>query len=97
MNKIIEQLNNNLKQLYRQAIDADLKLDTLQKQGQGKFSALFNDDEGFEVSAKRFKPYVLEVAAEVEALHHLTDITETELKPILTKLQLLHRLLESFK
>ena len=41
MDSIIEQLNTNLKIVYRQALDADKKLDELQQQGHGKFKALF--------------------------------------------------------
>jgi len=33
MDSIIEQLNANLKIVYRQALDADKKLDELQQQG----------------------------------------------------------------
>ena len=41
MDSIIEQLNANLKIVYRQALDADKKLDELQQQGHGKFKALY--------------------------------------------------------
>ncbi|MBB1355409.1 prephenate dehydrogenase, partial [Pseudoalteromonas sp. SR45-5] len=68
MDSIIEQLNTNLKIVYRQALDADKKLDELQQQGHGKFKALFAQDAGFSFEAKRFKPYVLDVAADVESL-----------------------------
>ena len=37
MDSIIEQLNANLKIVYRQALDADKKLDELQQQGHGKY------------------------------------------------------------
>lgn len=43
MNPVIEQLNNNLKILYRQALDADNQLDALQKGGHAKFSALLKN------------------------------------------------------
>ena len=70
MDSIIEQLNANLKIVYRQALDADKKLDELQQQGHGKFKALFTADSGFTFEAKRFKPYVLDVAADGQ----LTDL-----------------------
>lgn len=97
MNSVISELNNNLKVLYRQAIDADGKLDALQQQGKGKFKTLFNDDSGFAIEAKRFKPYVLEVASEVEALSTQEDIDQTLLKSVVIKMQHLHQLLASFK
>ncbi|WP_372768089.1 prephenate dehydrogenase [Pseudoalteromonas sp.] len=97
MNSVISELNNNLKVLYRQAIDADSKLDSLQKLGKGKFSTLFNNDSGFAIEAKRFKPYVLEVASEVEALSNQKDVDQALLKNVVIKMQLLHQLLASFK
>ena len=92
MNPIISELNNNLKVLYRQAIDADKKLDSLQQQGKGKFSTLFNDDTGFEIEAKRFKPYVLEVASDVDSLLKQAEIDAALLKQTVVKIQQLHQL-----
>lgn len=97
MNSVISELNNNLKVLYRQAIDADSKLDSLQQQGKGKFSTLFNKDSGFAIEAKRFKPYVLEVASDVENLSTQDEIDQTLLKNAVIKMQQLHQLLASFK
>lgn len=97
MNSIISELNNNLKVLYRQAIDADSKLDSLQQQGKGKFSTLFNSESGFAIEAKRFKPYVLEVASDVENLSTQDDIDQAMLKSTVIKMQHLHQLLASFK
>ncbi|CCQ11138.1 hypothetical protein PALB_20120 [Pseudoalteromonas luteoviolacea B = ATCC 29581] len=97
MQSVIEHLNENLKQLYRQALDADQKLDELQRQGHGKFTALFQNDAGFRVEAKRFKPYVLDVAADVSALSESEQVDEEMLKKTVAKLQQLHSLLASFK
>ena len=97
MNSIIEQLNNNLKIVYRQALDADLQLDELTKQGKGKFAALFSKDSAFSVEAKRFKPYVLDVATDVEALSQQEVLDQELLKTTVLKLQQLHRLLSDFK
>ena len=97
MNSVISELNNNLKVLYRQAIDADSKLDSLQKQGKGKFTTLFNKDSGFSIEAKRFKPYVLEVASDDESLSTQDDIDQEQLKSTVIKMQQLHQLLASFK
>ena len=90
MDSIIEQLNANLKIVYRQALDADKKLDELQQQGHGKFKALFGKDAGFDFEAKRFKPYVLESLS--------TDgFNEEKLKTTVIKLQQLLTLLATFK
>lgn len=97
MKTVISELNNNLKVLYRQAIDADSKLDSLQQQGKGKFSTLFNKDSGFTIEAKRFKPYVLEVASDVESLSTQDEIDQEALKSTVIKMQHLHQLLASFK
>lgn len=96
MESIIEQLNANLKLVYRQSIDADKKLDELQQQGHGKFAALFPKDSGFDFEAKRFKPYVLDVAADVESLSN-DGFDEEKLKTTVMKLQKLLQLLATFK
>ncbi|RZF94950.1 prephenate dehydrogenase [Pseudoalteromonas sp. CO302Y] len=96
MDSIIEQLNANLKIVYRQALDADKKLDDLQQQGHGKFKALFAKDAGFDFEAKRFKPYVLDVAADVESLSN-DGMDEEKLKKTVFKLQQLLQLLATFK
>ncbi|MCF6435618.1 prephenate dehydrogenase [Pseudoalteromonas sp. MMG022] len=97
MQTIIEKLNENLKVVYRQSLDADKKLDELQRQGHGKFKALFTEDAGFTFEAKRFKPYVLDVAADVEALSKAEQIDEQKLAFVVKKLQHLLQLLATFK
>ncbi|WP_404342367.1 prephenate dehydrogenase [Pseudoalteromonas mariniglutinosa] len=96
MDSIIEKLNANLKLVYRQSLDADKKLDELQQQGHGKFTALFPKDSGFNFEAKRFKPYVLDVAADVESLSN-DGLNEEKLKTTVIKLQQLLKLLATFK
>ncbi|KZN47446.1 prephenate dehydrogenase [Pseudoalteromonas luteoviolacea] len=97
MQAIIEKLNENLKVVYRQALDADKKLDELQQQGHGKFASLFTKDAGFGFEAKRFKPYVLDVAADVDALSKSEQLDEEQLKKTVFKLQQLLQLLATFK
>ncbi|KKL22404.1 hypothetical protein LCGC14_2435770 [marine sediment metagenome] len=96
MDSIIEQLNTNLKIVHRQSLDADKKLDELQQQGHGKFKALFPADAGFNFEAKRFKPYVLDVAADVESLSR-NSLDEEKLKTTVIKLQQILQLLATFK
>ncbi|WP_199610914.1 primosomal replication protein PriC [Flocculibacter collagenilyticus] len=100
MQKIIEQLNENLKQLYRQAVDADNFIESMQQQGKGKFSAVFKQSNLFEGSSKYFKPYVAEVAADVSALepaNELDKLDQEKLAVIVKKLELLHSTLAQFK
>ena len=97
MQAVIEKLNDNLKIVYRQALDADKKLDELQQQGHGKFKALFTEEAGFSFEAKRFKPYVLDVAADVEGLSKAEQIDEQQLAVVVKKLQSLLQLLATFK
>ncbi len=97
MQTVIEKLNDNLKIVYRQALDADNKLDELQQQGHGKFKALFTEEAGFSFEAKRFKPYVLDVAADVEGLSKAEKIDEQQLALVVKKLQSLLQLLATFK
>ena len=97
MQNIIEHLNENLKQLYRQAVDADTFIESMQKQGKGKFSAIFSNSSLFTGSSKYFKPYIAEVAADVSELSNLDTLTETQLKPVLKKLEQLHTTLGQFK
>lgn len=97
MQAVIEKLNENLKVVYRQALDADKKLDELQQQGHGKFIALFDKNVGFDFEAKRFKPYVLDVAGDVESLSNMEQLDEQKLKNAVLKLQHLLQLLATFK
>lgn len=95
MNPVIEQLNNNLKILYRQALDADNQLDALQKGGHAKFSALLKGP-AFSFDAKRFKPYILDIASDVETLSKQDDLDKTLLESTVAKLQKIHQLLTRF-
>ena len=97
MQAVIEKLNENFKVVYRQALDADKKLDELQQQGHGKFTSLFGKEAGFGFEAKRFKPYVLDVAGDVESLSNMEQLDEQKLKNAVLKLQHLLQLLATFK
>lgn len=98
MNKIIEALNENLRVIYRKAVDADVALNTLQSKGKGKFETIFVDGSGFSTRSKRFGPYVEELAGEVAPLveadqNKLND----ELPVIVKKIELLLTTLAQFK
>lgn len=95
--QVIQQLKENLQAAYRQAIDADVKLDELQKAGMGKFSAIFNADQGFKQQSSRFLPYVQELANELETLQGSTHIPPEALEQHVIKLGVLMQTLQAFK
>ena len=47
MENLLQQLDENLKELYRKALDADALLEQLQQQGQAKYQTVFSKDAGF--------------------------------------------------
>ena len=98
MQAVYAQLNDNLQLIYRKAIDADAAIDKLQAQGKGKFTTIFAQKSGFETRAKRFSPYVSELAAEIEALR-TGDQAEmaTKLPNIVKKIELMFTTLATFK
>lgn len=68
MQAVLDKLKDNLQIIYRKSIDADQALDQLQKAGKGKHQSIFADDAGFNVSSKRFAPYVQELATNIQEL-----------------------------
>lgn len=105
MNKIIEALNENLKVIYRKAVDADAALNSLQHAGKGKFDSIFAAESGFETRSKRFVPYVEELAGEIAGVASAEqdmkdaeqDHINTALPSIVKKIQLMLNTLEQFK
>ncbi|MGL4474602.1 MAG: prephenate dehydrogenase [Shewanella sp.] len=94
--RILEQLQQNLQLAYRQAIDADAKLDALQQAGHAKFSTIFKPEQGFTQNSKRFLPYVKDLAAEV-AQFPAIDIDTEQLQTVVKKLALVLSTLQAFK
>lgn len=95
--QLIEQLKENLQVAYRQAIDADTKLDELQKAGHGKFSTIFTQDEDFDARSNRFGPYVQELANEMTQLPIDTEALAPALEKYVRKLGVLLQTLQAFK
>lgn len=62
MENVINSLENNLKELYRKAIDADKSLVELKKQGHGKFTNVFTNSKLFTAQSDKFMPYLEETA-----------------------------------
>lgn len=98
MSEIINALNENLKVIYRKALDADQSLNALQSQGKGKFKTIFDTDSGFTTNSKRFAPYVEEVAEQVMNLNNASeDDLANKLPQLVKKIELLFKTLEQFK
>lgn len=98
MNKVIQALNENLKVIYRKAVDADAQLHKLQTSGKGKFNTIFGEGTGFTTRAKRFGPYVEEIAGEVAPLVEADESVLTQSLPgIVKKIELMLTTLEQFK
>lgn len=89
MQAINEQLQETLQTLYRKAIDADAVLDSLQQAQKGKFQAVFSDDSGFTTKAKRFSPYVEEIAQEWQRFKDADEATfKAHLPALIKKIEL---------
>ncbi|NRB22584.1 prephenate dehydrogenase [Shewanella sp.] len=95
--RVIEQLKQNLQSAYRKSIDADGKLDELKKAGHGKFNRIFAQTEGFTTSSNRFKPYVQELADELEVLPTDSETMPAALETFVRKLGILIQTLQAFK
>lgn len=98
MNKLISALNDNLRVIYRKAVDADAALNALQAKGKGKFKTIFEAESGFKTNSKRFGPYVEELAEEVSCLSTIDEEQLGEaLPPLVKKIELILSTLQQFK
>lgn len=95
--QVIEQLKASLQTAYRQAIDADARLDELKKAGHVKFDAIFSASEGFTTKSNRFTPYVQELASEMEGFIQDPESLTTGLESYVPKLGLLLQTMQAFK
>ncbi len=95
--QVIEQLKASLQTAYRQAIDADTRLDELKKAGHVKFDAIFSASEGFKSKSNRFTPYVQELAADMETMIQSPESFATALECYIPKLALLLQTMQAFK
>lgn len=95
--KVIEQLKENLQTAYRQAIDADAKLDELKKAGHGKFTSIFTADQGFIISSNRFLPYVQELVDDLTTLENQPTLDPVALETYVRQLGILLKTLQVFK
>ena len=85
MQAIHQQLQDTIQSLYRKAVDADQALDRLQQDKKGKFAAIFAQDSPFTSSAKRFGPYVEEIAMDWQELKAMSEKDAKDALPSLVK------------
>lgn len=97
MEQLLNQLDLNLKELYRKALDADAILDELQSKGQAKHQAIFPAPAIFRVSSPRFMPYLSETAEQVSAIRQTQQFNTATLELVVKQLQLLHKTLNEFR
>ena len=98
MEQLLNQLDVNLKELYRKALDADALLDELQSQGKANHQAIFPVAESiFQVSSARFMPYLSETAEQVSAIRLTQQFNTATLELVVKQLQLLHKTLTEFR
>ncbi|MDR7120976.1 prephenate dehydrogenase [Rheinheimera soli] len=97
MDQLLDQLDQNLKELYRKAVDADALLDEVQQQGHGKYQRIFVDDKSFQVSSDRFMPYLSEAAEQVAAMRQTQQFNTATLQRVVKQIQLLHKTLAEFR
>lgn len=100
MENLIDSLENNLKDLYRKAVDADNMINELKKQGHGKFSAIFPEQQLFDIKADKFMPYLEHTAEEILKLKESqgsAQQNQQQIELIVKKLHMLHTTLADFK
>ena len=95
--QVIEQLKASLQTAYRQAIDADTRLDELKKAGHVKFDTIFQESEGFTTKSNRFTPYVQELASDMESFTQDPESLAAALESYIPKLGLLLQTMQAFK
>ena len=97
--KIIEQLQVNIKTIYHKAIDADKVIKAQQADGLGQFDQIFVDDSPVVTRAQHFLPYVEELANDLLELQQATDEQHfvSYLEPLVVKIELAHKTLAAFK
>ncbi len=100
MENIISSLEENLKELYRKAIDADKRLNDLKKSGHGKFVAIFKDSNLFSTESDKFMPYLEETAEQILTLKNADkdlSAAKSDIENIVKKLHLLHKTIADLK
>lgn len=96
MDELLNKLDQNLKDLYRKAVDADTLLDEIQAHGHGNYQSIFNEGL-FSVKSNRFMPYLSETAEQIALIRQQQHFDTAVLERIVRQLQQLHVTLLDFK
>lgn len=97
MDTLLSKLEQNLKELYRKALDADTVLEQLRQQGHGKFQQIFADDGLFQCQSDHFMPYLTETADQIYAMRQAGQFNTATLEKVVKQLQVLHKTLAEFQ
>lgn len=91
-------LTENIRLIYRQSIDADKAIEDLRQQDMAKFSAIFNEQQGFITKASRFTPYAEELGNDLIALQQAKESEiGSMVQPLVSKIEIQLQLLQVFK
>ncbi len=91
-------LQENIRLIYRQSLDADKSIDDLQQQDMAKFSAIFSEQHGFIAKSDRFVPYSQELGADLVILQQADEKdVPTLVQPLVAKIEIQLQLLQVFK
>ncbi len=97
METLLNQLELNLKELYRKAVDADATLQQLRQQGHGKYQQVFVNDGLFQTQSEFFMPYLSETAELIYLIRQSGQFNTATLQKIVLQLQTLHKTLAEFR
>lgn len=96
--RVVKQLQENIKIIYHKAVDADKQLQALREQKKAVFEQIFSTDTIFRDHSNTFLPYVEELAADLQAIETAADDSYQQLLPeIVIKIELLFKMLNSLK
>jgi len=96
--QLFEALKENIRLIYRQSIDADKAIDDLRQQDMAKFSAIFDEQQGFITKANRFTPYAEELGNDLVTLQQgSAEDVAVNVQPIVAKIEIQLQLLQVFK
>lgn len=96
--RVLEQLQDNVKIIYHKAVDADKQLKQLRQQEKAGFAQIFAADSAFKNHSTTFLPYVEELAADLQAIQTDSEAHYKTLLPaIVVKIELLFKMLNAFQ
>ena len=96
--QVFAALQENIRLIYRQSIDADKQINELRQKDMAKFSAIFDVSQGFVTKANRLTPYAEELAKDlIEIKDANNDQVAQLLNPLVTKIEIQLQILQAFK